>query len=55
VTGTFGSYYLASDSQCIDAGSDTAENLGLDGKTTSATDTPDSGVVDLGYHYKISE
>ena len=55
VTGTFGSYYLASDSQCVDAGSDTAENLGLDERTTSATDDPDSGVVDLGYHYKIKE
>ncbi len=55
VTGTFGSYYLASDSQCVDAGSDTAENLGLDERTTSATDDPDSGTVDLGYHYKIKE
>jgi hypothetical protein len=40
-----------SDSPCIDAGSDTAANLGLDTRTTRSDDVPDTGTVDLGYHY----
>jgi parallel beta-helix repeat protein len=39
------------DSPCIDAGSDTAANLGLDTRSTRTDGVPDSGTVDLGYHY----
>ena len=59
VVGTKGNYYLehngvgsgTQDSPCINAGSDTAANLGLDTKTTRVDDITDSGTVDLGYHY----
>ena len=58
VTGPKGDYYLSqvasgqvSDSPCVNAGSDTAANLGLDTKTTRTDQVPDSGQVDIGYHY----
>jgi hypothetical protein len=51
-------YYLShiaagqgSDSPAIDAGSDTAANLGLDTRTTRTDSGTDAGTVDLGYHY----
>ena len=60
VIGPFGNYYLSQtaagqeqDSPCVDAGSDTAENLGLNTRTTRTDQVPDSGIVDLGYHYPI--
>jgi len=53
--GPLGSFYLDSDSPCVDKGSDPAENLGLDHKTTSLTSDPDSGIVDMGYHYERFE
>ena len=37
-------------SPCVDAGSDTAANLGLDTLTTRTDATPDAGIVDMGYH-----
>jgi hypothetical protein len=40
-----------SDSPAIDAGSDTAANLGLDTRTTRTDSVTDAGIVDLGYHY----
>ena len=40
-----------SDSPAIDAGSDTAANLGLDTRTTRTDSVTDTGTVDLGYHY----
>ena len=46
------SYYLnQSISALIDAGSDTAANIGLDDRTTAAGGTLDSGTVDIGFHY----
>lgn len=39
------------DSPAIDAGSDTAANLGLDSRTTRTDSVTDTGTVDLGYHY----
>jgi parallel beta-helix repeat protein len=40
------------DSPCVDAGSDTAANLGMDVFLTTRTDkVPDQGIVDMGYHY----
>ncbi len=69
VTGPNGGYYLSSesagqpsDSPCIDAGSEQAEevcftNLGeitcLDRFTTASNELPDEGTADLGFHYNI--
>ncbi len=57
-TGPDGDYYLSEDaagqpgdSPCIDAGNDTAANLGLENRTTRTDSINDSGTVDLGYHY----
>ncbi len=59
VTGPDGDYYLSqtaagegADSPCVDAGSDTAANLGLDNRTTRTDCVPDTGTVDMGYHYE---
>ncbi len=59
VSGTSGDYYLSQtaagqgvDSPCVDAGSDTAVNLGMDDKTTRTDDVTDADVVDMGYHYE---
>ena len=38
-------------SPCVDAGSETAGNLGLDIRTTRTDGVPDAGTVDMGYHY----
>ena len=58
VSGPLGDYYLsqiaagqAFDSPCVDAGSDTAANLGMDIFTTRTDQIGDAGVVDMGYHY----
>jgi len=60
VGGFLGDYYLSQtaagqpvDSPCVDAGSDTAENLGLDTRTTRTDQVGDAGIVDMGYHYPI--
>jgi hypothetical protein len=57
VAGIDHNYYLSqtaagqgSNSPCVDAGSDTVENLGLDGTTTRTDAVPDAGIVDMGYH-----
>ena len=53
-----GDYHLSqiaagqgSDSPAVDAGSDTAANLGLDTKSTRTDSVPNTSTVDLGYHY----
>jgi nitrous oxidase accessory protein NosD len=51
--GPFGLYYLDSQSPCIDAGSQTSAAAGLDKRTLLVTGTPDSGTVDIGYHYLL--
>jgi len=40
-----------SKSPCLNAGSDTANAFDLDIRSTSRSGSPDSGVVDLGFHY----
>ncbi len=57
-TGPLGDHYLSqtvagqgANSPCVDAGSDTAENLGLDVYTTRTDKVWDVGIVDMGYHY----
>ena len=44
-------YYLATDSPCVDAGTNTADAWGLTNATTRADGSNDSARVDLGYHY----
>ena len=58
VTGPDGDYYLsqiasgqAFDSPCVNAGSDTAANLGMDVFTTRTDGLSDVRIVDMGYHY----
>ena len=43
--------YLAAGSPCRDTGFGTATALGLSTKTTSVDGSPDTGTVDMGYHY----
>ncbi len=57
VLGPLHDYYLSDmaacqsvTSPCVDAGSDTAANLGLDSLTTSNAGYADTGTVDIGYH-----
>jgi hypothetical protein len=61
VPGPGGAYYLsqiaagqAADSPCVDTGSDTAANLGLDLLTTRTDEGLDAGTVDMGYHYPVT-
>lgn len=61
VTGTGGDHYLSQvaagqgvDSPCVDSGSDTAVNLGLDMYTTRIDKRHDKDVVDMGYHYEAA-
>ena len=62
VSGPDGNYYLSQSeagqgthSPAVDAGSDLAVSLGLHNRTTRADGEPDSGVVDMGYHYRVVE
>ena len=62
VTGLLGDYYLSqiaagqgADSPCVDSGSTTSVNLGLDTVTTRTDDVTDAGTVDMGYHYPVSQ
>jgi hypothetical protein len=56
--GPLGLYYLSqteagqeADSPAVDAGSEFAEDAGLDELTTRTDGLPDTGVVDLGFHF----
>ena len=40
-------------SPCVDAGSDSAEALGLHRYTTRTDSVPDMYIVDMGYHYRM--
>ncbi|MBN1593470.1 MAG: right-handed parallel beta-helix repeat-containing protein, partial [Candidatus Coatesbacteria bacterium] len=53
VTGPLGDFYLSPLSPCVDAGSRSAADAGLDTFTTRADQSFDSGTVDVGYHYPI--
>jgi|GEM_PF-1227252 len=43
------------DSNCVNAGGDLAASLGLFMYSTSTLGASDTGIVDLGYHYPISD
>lgn len=56
--GSSGFFYLSqlaagqiADSPCVDAGGDLASNLGMDIYWTRTDEIPDSGTVDMGFHY----
>ena len=53
VIGPLGEYYLHPDSPCIEAGSRSAAEAGLSDRTTQADGTPDTGTVDMGFHYPV--
>jgi len=59
VTGPQGDNYLShyetegEDSPCIDAGDRPSADLGLDDYTTCTDGRPDTGTVDMGYHYSL--
>ena len=53
-TGPLGNYYQPTNSPLIDKGSDTVDDVGLTGYTILTNQTPDTGTVDIGYHYKIT-
>ncbi len=46
-------FYLDPASLCVDAGSNTALFFGLNKVTTRTDHVPDSGTVDLGFHYPV--
>ena len=58
--GPFGEYYLSHldagqgrTSPCVDAGSTSAQSAGMAGFTTRTDQVPDTGPLDIGYHYPI--
>jgi predicted outer membrane repeat protein len=60
-TGPEGDFYLPAANECVDAGSDLAENICfgtgngtecLNIRTTRTDETFDSGTVDMGFHYR---
>ena len=62
VPGPGGCFYLsqtaagqARQSPSVDTGSDTALAVGLDLMTTRSDEEMDTGVIDLGYHYRITD
>ncbi|MHC4498736.1 MAG: right-handed parallel beta-helix repeat-containing protein, partial [Planctomycetota bacterium] len=62
VTGSLGDYYLSQtdagqlqNSPSVDTGSDYASKVGLIGYTTRTDDIPDTGSVDMGFHYLMAE
>jgi hypothetical protein len=58
VIGSDGYHYLSQiaagqveTSPCVDTGSDLASNLGMDDYWTRTDEVPDSGMVNMGFHY----
>ena len=44
---------LEDQSPCVDGGKGQASDAGMDAFTTRSDSTPDTGVVDIGYHHPI--
>ncbi|UCG59514.1 MAG: right-handed parallel beta-helix repeat-containing protein [Phycisphaerales bacterium] len=62
VAGLLGDFYLSQrtagqsrTSPCVNAGSDFAANLGMTRYTTRTDSVPDRNIVDMGYHYPLTE
>ena len=55
VRGSLGSFYLSSNSALIDKGSNFAGSLGMVSHTTRTDGRLDAGLVDIGYHYKVTQ
>ena len=62
VIGPLGSFYLSQinagqlvDSNCVDTGSELSSLLGMVRYTTRTDGMPDTGKVDMGYHYPLVE
>ncbi|MBN2208039.1 MAG: right-handed parallel beta-helix repeat-containing protein [Candidatus Coatesbacteria bacterium] len=55
VPGPLGDSYLDRSSPCIDAGSRSAKEAGLSDRTTQVDGRPDTGQVDMGYHYEMPQ
>ncbi len=53
-TGPLGNYYEPTNSQLINRGSQTAAAAGLANYTILTNQAPDSGTVDIGFHYQVS-
>lgn len=60
--GPLGNYYLSHidsgqlvTSPCVDTGSDQASLFYADPRTTRTDDVTDSGIVDMGFHYPVSD
>ena len=60
VSGNLGDYYLShtdtgqdKNSPCVDAGSNSAANVGMNRLTTCTDEATDKGILDMGYHYSI--
>ena len=53
VSGPLGDYYLHPSSPCVDAGWGTPADFGIEGYTTRTDGTPDTGTVDMGFHYAV--
>ena len=49
-----GNYYQPTNSPLIDKGSESVDDAGLTGYTILTNQTPDTGTVDIGYHYQIT-
>jgi hypothetical protein len=52
-TGPLGAFYQPTNSPLIDKGSENVDAAGLTGYTILTNQSPDTGTVDMGYHYKI--
>lgn len=57
VSGPMGSFYLAQDagnmSPAVDSGGGAASDYSMEARTTDAGLDPDSGLVDMGFHYPV--
>jgi hypothetical protein len=51
-TGPLGAFYQPTNSPLVDRGSESVDAAGLTGYTILTNQTPDTGTVDIGFHYR---